>query len=108
MNATQSGNANGNSSGIPLVIVKVENGFKVYSPADPRNSYLVSGTSEDPSCTCAEFHLNPVTCQHIEAVRTSFGSNSAGEEDRYATEERLAIQNESGATDAASATQMLV
>jgi len=53
-----------------------------------------------------------VTCQHIEAVRTTFGGNVAREDDRYAAEERLAIQNEGGTPQQLgpnpAATQMLV
>jgi|SRR5579885_325982 len=115
MNPRQNGEENGADGTAPLVIVKVENGFKVYSPADPRKSCLVTGSSEDPACTCTEFQQNALTCRHIEAVRTTFGGNGAQEEDRYAVEERLAIQHENGgaqerasSNQAAAPTQMLV
>ncbi len=89
--------ANGlNGNGVPLVIMRTEGGFKVYSPAKPGVSYLVSGDSKNPHCTCSE-NANGVRCVHIAAVLNSFG---ASDEDRYAAEERSAIQDESrGAQD---------
>ena len=44
MNPRQNSDPNG-ADGAPLVIVKDENGFRVYSPTDPRKSYLVTGSS---------------------------------------------------------------
>ncbi len=85
---------NGNASGVPLVIMRTEGGFKVYSPAKPGVSYLVSGDAKNPHCTCSE-NANGnggARCVHIAAVLNSFGSP---EEDRVAAEERRAIQDES-------------
>ena len=78
-------------------MVRTEDGFRVYSPANPSVSYMVSGGLANPTCSCPEFQHGQTGeyCPHIAAVLNSFGSqNGAGEEDRYATEERLAIQNE--------------
>jgi len=115
MNATN-GNTNGNDGGAPLVIMRTDDGFRVYSPANPTRSYTVSGSSENSACTCPDFQMGGEKCQHIGAVLTSFGrSNGAAEEDRYAVEERLAIQGENGTTQQQSfsnqppaATQMLI
>src|SRR5215475_1480445 len=90
----------GNVNGVaPLVVVQTEDGFRVYSPTNPSSSYTVSGNSENPMCTCHEFrHGKNEYCTHIEAVLNSFGKqNGTTEADRYAAEERLAIQNESRA-----------
>jgi hypothetical protein len=84
---------NGNASGVPLVIIRTEGGFKVYSPAKPSASHLVSGDSKNPHCTCSEYAngTGGARCAHIVAVLNSFGSS---EEDRLAVEERRAIQDE--------------
>jgi hypothetical protein len=83
MEATQFG-GNGSANGEPLVISRVDEGFRVYSVANPGKPYLVSGSAEAPVCTCPEFQNGTLgsRCRHIEA------------DDNYAREERLAIQNE--------------
>jgi len=116
MNTRQIGNTNGNDGGAPLVIMRTDDGFRVYSPANPTKSYVVSGSSANPACTCPDFQLGGENCQHIGAVLASFGrSNGATGEDRYAAEERLAIQGENGgaqqqgfSNQPPSATQMLI
>jgi len=88
---------NGGAGQSPLVMVRTEDGFRVYSPANPGLSYMVSGGLANPTCSCPEFQNGKAGeyCPHIAAVLNSFGSrNDAGEEDRYAVEERLAIQSE--------------
>ena len=97
MEATSSGRANGGAGVSPLVIVRTDDGFRVYSPANPSRSYTVSGGLEHPACTCPDFQQARAGeyCAHIAAVLNSFGrQNGAVPEDRYAQEERAAIQNE--------------
>jgi hypothetical protein len=97
MEATQFGGRNGSGDGEPLVISRVDEGFRVYSVANPGQSYLVSGSAEAPVCTCSEFQNGTLgsRCRHIEAVLARYGrGNGDAEADNYAREERLAIQNE--------------
>src|SRR6266436_2000018 len=97
MEATQFGGRNGDGNGEPLVISRTDEGFRVYSVANPGQSYLVSGSAEAPACTCPDFQNGTLgsRCKHIEAVLKRYGrSNGEAEADNYAREERLAIQNE--------------
>src|ERR1700746_3924278 len=97
MEATQFGGRNGRGDSASLVISRVDEGFRVYSVANPGQSYLVSGSPEAPVCTCPEFQNGTVgsRCRHIEAVLARYGrGNGEAEADIYAREERLAIQNE--------------
>ena len=57
MEATSTGRANGGAE--RLVIVRTDDGFRVYSPANPARSYTVSGGLEHPTCTCPEFQQSP-------------------------------------------------
>src|SRR5690242_17276778 len=111
METAQSGKANGNAGAGPLVMLRSEEGFRVYSPGDPSRSYMVSGGPQHPTCTCPEFEhgRRDEHCAHIAAVLAAFGGQSEG--DRYAAEERLAIQGESKPADSeriGPGTQMLV
>jgi hypothetical protein len=65
MEATQFG-GRGSANGEPMVISRVDDGFRVYSVANPGKSYLVSGTAEAPVCTCPEFQNGAlgVQCRH--------------------------------------------
>jgi hypothetical protein len=79
------------------VISRIDEGFRVYSAANPGQSYLVSGSAEAPVCTCQKFQNGAlgVQCRHIEAVLNRYGrGNGEAEADNYAREERLAIQGE--------------
>jgi hypothetical protein len=115
MEATQSGR---NGNGEPLVVSRIDGGFRVYAVANPGKSYVVSGGREAPVCSCPEFQNGRPGeyCLHIAAALRSFGRrNGAGEDDRYAAEERRAIQDEGhGAHDGGfpgrpgAPTQMLV
>ncbi|OQW40704.1 MAG: hypothetical protein A4C66_10625 [Nitrospira sp. HN-bin3] len=55
-----------------FVISRTEEGFRVYSPLQPAQSYTVSGSADAPLCTCLEFqnHIGDLhwRCEHIEAV----------------------------------------
>ena len=57
----------------PFVILKQEEGFfLVYRPSDPRGAGTVSGTQDEPICTCDPFvdaEDPSFICEHIEAVR---------------------------------------
>lgn len=78
----------------PLVISETEDGFQVYSPANPRDVYFVTGTPDMPSCTCSEFeargHEPGFRCLHVAAVLPL--RDDTGSED----EERKAIMEEPG------------
>jgi hypothetical protein len=90
--------SNSTNGGVPLIVIRGDDGFRVYSPANPAKSYMVSGDQEHPVCSCSEFpaETSGEYCAHINAVLNSFGGQSrASGEDHYAQEERLAIQNES-------------
>ena len=56
----------------PLVISRTDDGFRVYSPAEPSKSYVVSGSPEAPSCTCPDFQYHQGDlqwrCKHILAA----------------------------------------
>lgn len=55
-----------------LVISEVKDGFRVYSPEDPKTIYLVAGSPDTPTCTCPEFEDHDsdpdFRCRHILAV----------------------------------------
>lgn len=90
-----------------FIIAKTEEGFKVYSPASPTRFYFVSGTLEEPSCTCLGFQAQEVNpdyrCTHIQAVTGKFGREPEAEEvDPIATKERRGIQDENGAPQVVS------
>jgi hypothetical protein len=94
MEATQFGR---NGNGEPLVVSRIDGGFRVYAVGNPGKSYVVSGSREAPACTCREFQNGRPGeyCAHIAAVLRSFGrQNGTGEDDRYAAEERRAIRDE--------------
>jgi hypothetical protein len=44
-----------NANGVPLIVLRGDDGFRVYSPANPAKSYIVSGDPEHPVCSCSEF-----------------------------------------------------
>jgi len=85
-----------------LVIARTDEGFRVYSPADPAKSYIVSGSPKAPVCTCAEFQYHEGDpnwrCRHIRAVlaqlNPGLGERSADPDEAA---ERAAIQAEGSA-----------
>jgi len=83
---------------VALVIAETEQGFRVYSPADPGKTYLVTGLPERPECSCPDFRLHRADptwcCKHILAVSDRFFGGNGAPEDRYDAEERAAIQEE--------------
>ena len=84
-----------------LVIQQVEEGFRVYAAAEPKNRYIVSGSADAPQCTCPDFqyHQNDPDwqCKHILAVLNEFADIEvvAQNADTDEAEERRAIQEES-------------
>ncbi|GFO82759.1 MAG: hypothetical protein A49_23860 [Methyloceanibacter sp.] len=60
-----------------LVVEKVDEGYRVHSPANRNRLYLVTGAEDEPACTCAEFraHLGETgwRCPHIQAVERLTG-----------------------------------
>jgi SWIM zinc finger len=87
-----------------FVISRTDEGFRVYSPAKPTTSYIVTGSVEAPACTCPDFedHRGDLNfrCAHILAVLSQFKKqdNPPPETDRHEKEERAAIQIENGGT----------
>jgi predicted nucleic acid-binding Zn finger protein len=84
-----------------LVFTQNEDGdFRVYSPAYPGKSYVVSGSIEKPTCTCPDFeeHKNDPDwrCKHILAVLKHVEARdpTAAKSASYDDEERSAIQGE--------------
>lgn len=81
-----------------LVISQIPEGFRVYSPTDPRRTYTVRETEGRLVCSCPDFekHAEDVEwrCKHVLAVERHEG-------DRYEREERVAIQTEGKAAPAA-------
>ncbi len=97
----------------PLVITQTDDGFRVYSPANPGQSYLVSGDPEAPRCTCPDFEFHQADpqwrCKHILAALGQLNKprEQPNQGDAYQNEERLAIQNEGRLTDS-EATHMVI
>src|SRR5260370_36467504 len=89
----------------PLVMCRTEEGFRVYAASDPTKSYTVSGSVEDPSCTCPDFQHPegnaPWYCKHILAVMDQVKDARAGRDNsnRDEIEERLAIQQEGSSNE---------
>jgi len=83
-----------------FVVAEAERGYLVYSPENPHARFNVSGTPAAPVCTCPEFvnQRDPrYRCGHIEAVFGGRGLNGGIQYvDPIETEERIAIQEESG------------
>jgi hypothetical protein len=68
------------ANGVPLIVIRGEEGFRVYSPANPAKSYIVR-RPRAYICSCSEFLAETPGeyCAHINAVFTSFGAqNGAG------------------------------
>ncbi len=59
------------------IISRTEDGYRVYSPEDPVNSCIVSGSFESPLCTCSDFqgHEGDLRwqCDHIQTVLHQLG-----------------------------------
>lgn len=83
-----------------FVISRTDEGFRVYSPANPTKSYMVSGSAEALTCTCPDFQYHASDpqwqCKHILAVlnQRNKGNKQPAETDPYEVEERLAIRKE--------------
>lgn len=78
MARTQAAAKKPEKTGPVFVISKTDDGFQVYAPADPIQSYFVSGNAEEPHCTCPAFEFMEDTpefrCEHIDSV---FGRREA-------------------------------
>lgn len=85
------------------VISRTEEGFRVYSPAYPSNSYIVSGSPEAPACTCPDFQHHEGDpawrCKHILAVleRVAKPDSCVPQAGSSEDAERTAIQEEGNA-----------
>ncbi len=71
-----------------MIVSRTEDGYRVYSAMHPENRHLVSGSINDPACTCDAF-AEDTSCEHVRAVQQRFGTAQQVEQ-----EERLAIQAE--------------
>jgi hypothetical protein len=82
------------------VIAQTQEGFRVYAPTDPKRAYLVTGSAENPACTCPDFGLHAADptwrCKHILAVlgQQQAGNGASTAPDPSEAEERRAIQEE--------------
>jgi hypothetical protein len=82
------------------VIAQTPDGFRVYAPTDPKRAYLVTGSAEQPACTCPDFGLHAADptwrCKHILAVlgQQQARNGAPAAPDPYEAEERRAIQEE--------------
>lgn len=81
----------------PLVIAKIDEGFRVHSPNAPGNIYRVTGMPDEPRCTCPDFDHHAKDpewrCKHILAVEERFGGRSITDDERV-REERAAVRAE--------------
>ena len=63
-----------------FVVVQTDEGHRVYSPANPATTYLVTGIPESPACTCADFEYHAEEpdwrCKHIIAVMEGHGQRA--------------------------------
>jgi hypothetical protein len=91
MNSKQQ-NGNGRSEDDFLIVNKTDAGYRVYPASQPSRQHLVSGSVDDPACTCDAF-AEDGTCEHVRAV-----SEQISEDERTEHEERRAIQEESKTT----------
>lgn len=85
------------------VIAQTQEGFRVYAPTDPKRAYFVTGSAEQPACTCPDFGLHAADptwrCKHILAVlgQQQAGNGAPVAPDPDEAEERRAIQEEARA-----------
>ena len=90
---------------VPWIISRTEEGFQVFSSADPKKVYTVSGIPEAPRCTCPDYQMGlgdpNWRCPHTLAVLSQWERHHGQPEptDPYAVEERLAIQEEGSLTE---------
>jgi len=76
------------------VISPTDEGYRVYSPANPTKSYVVSGNREEPICSCDPERSSQNRCVHITAVLEQLLPGQGTKRDPYELEERRAIQEE--------------
>ncbi len=65
-----------------LVIREIEDGFRVFAARNPQKTYLVSGDTNSPTCSCPDFQHHQDDsewrCKHILAVFHQQGNGDAG------------------------------
>lgn len=76
------------------VISPTDEGYRVYSPANPTKSYAVSGNREEPICSCNPEGSSQKHCAHITAVLEQIVPGKGTRQDPYQLEEMRAIQQE--------------
>lgn len=83
-----------------LIISLTDDGFRVYNPETPANSYIVSGSTENPKCTCPDFQLHAADhewhCKHILAVLNQLAKAAAkaSKQDPGESQEKKPVQQE--------------
>jgi SWIM zinc finger len=85
-----------------FIVTQAENGWRVRSPRNPSQFYLVSPTDTGLTCSCPDFQSHAAedpgwTCKHMLAVQgreAKPSPASAAPAGTYADEERAAIQAE--------------
>lgn len=72
----------------PFVLVKEDSGYRVYSPLTPKESYLVKGLPDRPTCSCRAFQERGADpeflCEHLEAAFQAAQSNNGAGSDTQA------------------------
>src|SRR2546425_13299083 len=62
------------TTGDPLVITRIDGGFRVYAAVDPSHIYTVMGAPHLMTCSCPDFRAGNGNgnreCAHIRAVRS--------------------------------------
>ncbi len=96
-----------------FVIAKLGDGYRVYAPDRPSQIYFVSGSRENPLCTCAEFRSHPEgrasKCEHIDAAfgrnrDSQLVANGPADGSRYAP----AVSTQPTKVDSTSAVEMVL
>lgn len=79
ISVTEHGNHRGNQAA-PFVTIPYAQGYTVYAADNPSNAFQVSGSPDNPSCTCPDFRAHPphlrYRCPHIYAVFRDVGNGS--------------------------------
>jgi hypothetical protein len=78
--ATALGNGRG-SQPAPYVVIPHAHGYTVYAADAPSDAHQVTGSPDNPGCTCPDFRAHPAhlryRCPHIYAVFRDVGNGSA-------------------------------
>jgi hypothetical protein len=88
------------------VVVKNDDGFRVFSPLTPANQFLVKDTGEDITCTCRDYQQHADDpewcCKHILAVLEKMPKFTPHQKRTSAPDSRSANEDAVGETNPAS------